>query len=255
MFTPTPPPNAPLVARLPKVAYNAREQLPMARVDFLKQVPLFDGLKDAEFEALAKDFVQLQFHSGEMVFQQGDPGEALYLIESGQVRIFVAGDEGQESSVNLFGPGDVFGELAVIDDLPRSASVTAMDMTVVHRLTRAAFRDHMRRAPQLALNFMRALSVRLRYSTQQMGNLALLDVPSRLARKLIELAETHGVSDPQGTRLNLTLTQSDLASLIGTTRESINKALGTFKRRGFIHAPPQGPIIITDLEALRELGD
>lgn len=225
----------------------------MARVEFLKQVPLFDGLKEAELESLAKDFVRLQFQPSEMVFQQGDMGQAMYLIESGQVRIYVADDEGQETSVNLFGPGDVFGELAVIDDLPRSANVVAMDATVVHRLSREAFREQMRRTPQLALNFMKALSVRLRYSTQQMGNLALLDVPSRLASKLLELAKQHGTPHPNGVRIGLTLTQSDLASLIGTTRESINKALGTFRRQGFIQVQPPGQIVITNPDALREL--
>jgi len=226
----------------------------MTRVEFLKQVPLFEGLKEAELEALARDFAPMRFQAGEMIFQQGDPGEALYLIESGQVRIYVSDEGGQETSVNLFGPGDVFGEMAVIDDMPRSANVTAMEATLVHRLSRECFRDHMRRAPQLMLNFMRALSIRLRYSTQQMGNLALLDVPSRLARKLIELADQHGVREPEGVRIGLTLTQSDLASLIGASRESINKALGTFRRQGFIHVHPPGHIVIADRDALRELG-
>ncbi|MEK7783964.1 MAG: Crp/Fnr family transcriptional regulator [Chloroflexota bacterium] len=216
-------------------------------------MPLFVGLTDAELDTLAKDFAQRQFKPGETIFQQGDPGQVLYLIEMGQVRIFVAGEEGQETSVILYGPREIFGELAVIDGLPRSAGAVAMDNTVVYMLTRDRFREHMRRFPQLALNFLKALSVRVRYSTQQVGSLALLDVPGRLARKLLEFAENYGVAGPEGVRINLSLTQSDLASLTGTTRESINKALGAFKRQNLIIIHSQGSITIVDPDGLREL--
>ncbi|MGH2524371.1 MAG: Crp/Fnr family transcriptional regulator, partial [Anaerolineales bacterium] len=184
--------------------------------------------------------------------QQGDAGQVLYLIETGLVRIFVQGEDGQETGVNICGPGDVFGELAVIDEYPRSASAVAMQDTLMLLLSRDRFREHLRRSPQLALNFMRTLSVRVRYSTQQMGSLALLDVPTRLARKLLELGQQHGTVEAEGVRIRLTLTQSDLASIIGATRESINKALGNFRKQGLILVQ-HGSITILDPEALRDL--
>jgi len=243
-----------------KQVYNqraSREQLQVEsrvidRLSVIKQMPLFAGLTDGELGALTRDLLCRQFREGEAIFQQGDPGQMLYLVESGQVRIYVQDEEGQETSVTLCGPGDMFGELAVIDGLPRSASAVAMDRTVVHILSRDRFREHMRRSPQLAFNFMKTLSVRVRYSTQQVSSLTLLDTPGRLARKLLELARDHGQVEPTGVRINLTLTQSDLASLIGATRESVNKALGSFRRRGLIltHA---GHITIVDPDALREL--
>lgn len=150
------------------------------------------------------------------------------------------------------GPGDVFGELAVIDENPRSASAIAVKDTVLHILTRDRFREHLRRSPQLGLNFMRALSVRVRYNTQQMTSLTQLDVPARLARKLLELAQQYGIVESDGVRIRLTLTQSDLASLTGATRESVNKALGHFKRQGVI-LTQQGTITVLDPEALRDL--
>jgi CRP-like cAMP-binding protein len=225
----------------------------MVQVDFLKQVPLFAELNEAELNSLAHDFVRRQFRQEETIFQEGDPGQVLYLIETGQVRIYVQSEDGQETSVVLYGPGDIFGELAVIDGLPRSASATAMEDTVVYTLGRDLFRDHMKRAPQLALNFMRALSVRVRYNTQQINSLTLLDVPARLARKLVELAQQYGVVESGGVRINLSINQSDLASLTGTTRESINKALGAFRRQGLIAMLPQGQIVIVDPAALREM--
>lgn len=247
---------SPSVARPWKPAYNAATIPPTpvstSMSDFLKAVTLFAGLTDAEREALARDFVRRPYRQGELIFQQDDPGQVLYLVESGQVRIFVEGESGQETSVTFCGPDDVFGELAVIDEDPRSASAIAMKDTVLHILSRDRFREHLRRSPQLGLNFMRALSIRVRYNTQQMTSLTQLDVPARLARKLLELAKQYGVVEPDGVRLRLTLTQSDLASLTGATRESVNKALGNFRRQGLI-LMQQGHIIMLDPEALRDL--
>lgn len=237
-----------------KSAYNLlTEKRKMIEADFLKQVPLFMEVSDADLRALAADFVRRQFRQGENIFQEGDPGQVLYMIETGQVRIYVQGEDGQEASVVVYGPTDIFGELAVIDGLPRSASAVAMEDTIVYTLNRDLFREHMKRTPQLALNFMRALSVRVRYSTQQVGSLTLLEVPARLARKLVELAQQYGVVEESGVRINLSINQSDLASLTGTTRESINKALAVFKRQGLITMPLQGQITIVDPDALREI--
>ncbi len=144
-------------------------------------------------------------------------------------------------------------ELAVIDGLPRSASAIAAEETIVHVLSRERLRAHLLTSPQLAYNFMQALSVRVRYSTLQVGNLALRDVPSRLARKLLELAQGFGRVETDGVRIDMTLTQSDLASFIGATRESTNKALGNFRRSGYIRIV-QNQITIVDPDALREIG-
>jgi CRP-like cAMP-binding protein len=208
-------------------------------------------MSETELAAVARDFASNRFQQGETIFLQGDTGQVLYLIRSGRVRIFVIGDEGQETSVILYGPGDVFGELAVIDERPRSASAVAMENTLVLTLGRDRLREHMQRAPQLALNFMKALSVRLRYSTQQVETLTFLDVPGRLARRLLQLAQDYGVAETDGVRINTTLTQSDLASLTGATRESINKAIGAFKRRGLV-TTRQGYMVILDPDALRD---
>jgi CRP/FNR family cyclic AMP-dependent transcriptional regulator len=237
-----------------QVAFQARsvESRVIDRLDVIRQMPLFADMGQADLEALARDMLRRQFREGEAIFQQGDPGQMLYLVESGQVRIYVQDEEGQETSVTLCGPGDMFGELAVIDGLPRSASAVAMDNTVVSILSRDRFRLHMRNSPQLALNFMKLLSVRVRYSTQQVSSLTLLDTPGRLARKLLELAHDHGQAEPGGVHINLTLTQSDLASLIGATRESVNKALGAFRRQGLIRTQP-GHIVIVEPDALREM--
>jgi CRP/FNR family transcriptional regulator/CRP/FNR family cyclic AMP-dependent transcriptional regulator len=224
----------------------------MTAINFLKIAPLFNGLTDQELEILATDFRPRHFQAGQVIFYQGDPGRMLYLVESGQVRIFVNGLDGHETSVILCGrPGEIFGELAVIDGLPRSASAVAVTDTVVHTLNRERFRDYMRQWPRLALNFMQTLSKKVRYNTQQVDSLASMDVSRRLARKLLELGQDYGTAEAQGVRLNTALTQSDLASLIGATRESTNKVLRQFRDDGMISLNNGATIIIRDAEALR----
>jgi CRP/FNR family transcriptional regulator, cyclic AMP receptor protein len=222
----------------------------LTRLLFFKGLPIFANLTANELTNLVRDFTRREFSAGDSIFQQGDSGEVLYLIELGQVRIFVQGRDGQELSVILHGPGDIFGEMALIDKLPRSASAVVTEAAVVYALTRDSFEEHTRRSPQLAHNFMTALSLRLRYSSEMVGNLALLDVSSRLARKLLDLAQTHGQPDGHGLKIDQALTQSELASLIGTTRESINKALGNFKKQNLIKVE-QGTYTLLDPEALK----
>jgi CRP/FNR family transcriptional regulator/CRP/FNR family cyclic AMP-dependent transcriptional regulator len=225
----------------------------MTTIGFLKEAALFQGLGDKELGVLAADFLPREFRAGQAIFHQGDSGRLLYLVESGQVRIFVNGIDGRETSVVLYGrPGEIFGELAVIDGLPRSASAVAVMDTIVHTLGRERFREYMRRWPQLALNFMLTLTKKVRYNTQQVDSLASMDISRRLARKLLELGQNYGTAEAQGVRLNTALTQSDLASLIGATRESTNKVLRQFRDEGLISNNGQA-IVIRDAEALRTL--
>lgn len=226
----------------------------MTTTTFLKHASLFQELNDQELELLAADFLPREFRAGEAIFHQGDPGHVLYLVESGQVRIFVNGIDGHETSVVLYGrPGEIFGELAIIDGLPRSASAVAVMDTVVHTLSRDRFREYMRRWPQLALNFMQTLTKKVRYSTHQVDSLASMAISQRLARKLLELGQNYGTAEAQGVRLNTALTQSDLASMIGATRESTNKILRQFRDDGLITLNNGQTIIIRDAEALRTL--
>jgi CRP/FNR family transcriptional regulator, cyclic AMP receptor protein len=229
---------------------NEQEVTAVALVDFLRRMPLFAGLNQDEIKLLAGSIRPRRYQQGESIFFEGDLGQVFYLIQAGRVRIYVQNEEGQETSVVLYGPGDLFGELAVIDGLPRSASAVALSETLVYTMDRDAFRERMRLSPQLAHNFMKALSVRLRYSTRQVGDLTLLDVPARLARKLLELAGDYGRVEAGGIRIDAPLTQSDLAGLTGATRESVNKTLAAFRRQGLI-CLNQGQITIVDPDRLR----
>jgi len=234
-------------------ARNPAQVSTLGRRALLRQLPLFAGLTEDELAGIADDLTRRCFHEGEPIFYQGDSGCRLYLIESGQVRIYVQSEDGHELSVSVISVGDVFGEMAVIDGQPRSASAVAMERTVVLSLEGERFWRNVQRLPLLSVNFLRLLSVRLRSSTRTMDNLTL-SVEVRLARKLLELAQTHGGVEPDGVRINLALTQSDWASLLATSRESVNKALGKFRQRGLIRRR-LGQIIITNSELMQALSE
>lgn len=223
----------------------------MNMIDFLTETALFHDLGEGTLQRISQDIVERDYAQGDIIFREGDPGQVLYLVYAGQIRIFIHGLDGTETSVILMGrPGDIFGELAVIDGLPRSATAVAMEKTTLYTIEREAFRNYMRHHPQLAFNFMRVLSNKVRKNTEQIDTLTSLPVPQRVARKLLELAQDYGRVESSGVAINTTLTQGELASLIGATRESTNKALRDFRRRQWI-AMENGRILILDPAALR----
>ncbi len=145
------------------------------RRDFLRGVPLFNGMSDAELEDLASDMKPRSFIADETIFFQGDFGTAIYIVESGRVRIYVHGEDGQEVSVIICGPGDLFGEMSLIDRQPRSATAIAMEDLVLLTLSDDYFYRHLRQSHQLALNLMLTLSTRLRATNEAVESLATLE--------------------------------------------------------------------------------
>jgi len=222
----------------------------MSKITALRNVPFFAGLPDQELEALANSLKKRTFGKGMIIFHKGSPGQSMYIIESGKVRIFILSESGQEISVNIYGPDDTFGELALLDGLSRSAGAVAMEQTVTLTLHRDDFLRHLEAYPQMAQSIIEVLSTRLRYTTTYAESLAFLDVYGRVAAKLLELAERYGVQK-EGIEIELRLTQAELASWVGATRESINKVLGTFRGQRLIEVEGQ-KITILDRQGLKK---
>jgi CRP/FNR family transcriptional regulator/CRP/FNR family cyclic AMP-dependent transcriptional regulator len=204
----------------------------------LRNVPFFARLSDQELEVLADSLGKRTFGKGMIIFHKGNPGQTLYIIEAGKVRIFILSESGQEISVNVYGPGDVFGELALLDGLPRSAGAVAVEKTVTLTLHRDDFLRHLEACPQMAKSIMEVLSTRVRYTTDYAESLSFLDVYGRVAAKLLELADRYGVQK-EGIEIELRLTQAELASWVVASRESVNKVLGTFRDHGLIEVEGQ----------------
>lgn len=229
------------------VAVQSREvQVPKATM--IRNVPLFAGLSDQELEDLAVSLGRCTFAKGMILFHKGSPGQTMYIIESGKVRIFALSESGQEITLNIYGAGDVFGEFSLLDGLPRSAGAVAMEKTIALTLHRDPFFQHLEACPHMARSIIEVLTARLRFTTKHAESLAFLDIPGRVAMTLLDLADRYG-TEKAGLELSLRLTQSELATWVAATRESVNKVLGTFRDQGLIAVEGQ-TITILDLEGL-----
>ncbi len=212
---------------------------------FLQSLPLFQGVKEGALARLAAESRFRLFPAGALLFRQGEAGATCHIIARGRVRVFVATEDGRELSVRILGPGEIVGEMAVFEDLPRSASVEALEETEALELHRDALLRAVREDSTLALRLLQSLSARLRHATAEAEGLASLTVAERLMRSLEQLAQWAGRSVAGGVQIALPLTQQELASLIGTSRESVNRALARLRRQGRVRLDEGWVILLT----------
>ena len=224
----------------------------MAQVDSspLAKHGLFAELPAADLRDLSACLRRRRCARGQIIFAQGDPGTSLYVLESGQVKATLATPDGKELVLNVFGPGEVFGEMALLDGEPRSADAVAQEDCQLLVLQREEFVRFLEAHPRVAVSLLAVLSRKLRHTTQQVQDVAFLDVPARLARVLLELSETRGTPTARGPGKTFRVTQAELAGMIGATRESANKWLGFYEAQGFIRCR-RGQVTVLRPEALR----
>jgi CRP-like cAMP-binding protein len=203
--------------------------------ELIRNVPIFSHLDPATAGDLERLGEVRDFPAGAVIVGQDDSGDALFVLVSGKVKVVLFGKQGREIILTIFkAPGDFFGEMSLLDDEPRSATVVALEPATLFILSRAAFRAHVEAQPKTALRVLQELSRRLRQADRVIGNLALLDVWGRVAGKLRELAREDGVESEDGVILRDRPTQSEIAAMIGTSRETVSRAISEFTRRGFI---------------------
>ncbi|CAN5555022.1 cAMP-activated global transcriptional regulator CRP [soil metagenome] len=185
----------------------------------------------------------VEFVRGHIFFTQGEPGERLYFLTSGKVKLCRRAPDGRESLFGILGPSDIFGELAVFDPGPRTCTATAVTEVCAAPLDRAALKDWMVERPAVAERLLRVLARRLRRTDEELSNFAFNDVPGRVARQLLRLAQQFGVQEDGAVRLAHGLTQEELGQLVGSSRETVNKALSDFSDRGWIRLEGNGLVI------------
>lgn len=195
----------------------------------LQQVPFFSRLNNEEASSLAEKLILRRFNTDQIIFHLGDPGGLLYIITSGKVKISYSNPDGQEALLAILGPGDFFGELSLLDASPRSATAEAIEPTETHTLDGDTFNLFLDNTPGFAHHVLAVLATRVRGLNAQLSDIFFLDLPARLARTLLRLADQHGKPSPKGIQIDISLTQTDLAEMTGGTRVSINKALGDRK--------------------------
>ena len=200
----------------------------------LTRVGIFADLDEADRRALAACMKPRAYGTGEVIVGQEDAGDSLFLLTAGRVKVVLYGDSGREVILSILKPGEIFGEMSLLDNQPRSASVMAVEASQALVLERAAFVRHLHDHPNTALAVMRELSRRLRQADRVIGNLALLDVYGRVAGLLKELAQREGVQTDEGLVIRERPTQAEIAAMVGTSRETVSRALSDFQRRGLI---------------------
>lgn len=214
----------------------------------LRSCALFRGMDDASLSAVDRLLRTRRFRRGEVIFHEGDPGDALLIVESGSVKILLASQEGDEAIIATLRPGDFFGELAVLDGEPRSATAQAIEPTVLVSLPRAPFLELLETQPALRMALLAGLTAELRRLTRHVEELHFLALPGRLAMRLVELARETDTTGP-GAELSWHYTQADLASMVGGSRQRVNRLLGDLSSQGLLRIE-RDTIVIPDVEAL-----
>lgn len=219
-------------------------------LEALSTIPFFAGLDGAALERVAAGMRSRRFRRGEVIFHIGDPGDALFVIVDGEVKISLPSETGDEAILATLRVGDVFGELALLDGAPRSASATAIGATETVVLPRDRFRELIATEALVRDALLASIAGELRRLTTHVEELHFLDITGRLAARLVRLTQEGGTKlSDGGIRLRTNLTQGDLAAMVGCTRQSVNKLLGQFTDDGLIRLDREG-IVVTDLEGL-----
>lgn len=193
-------------------------------------IPLFSELSEADLESVSRLATTRNYRANTMVMCEGDESDSLYVILAGKVRVYLSDEEGKEVTLNIQGEGEYFGELALLDDAPRSASVTTMENTRLAVISKPAFESCMEKNPGISLKITRGLARRLRELTENVRSLALMDVYGRVARILLDMAE-----DKEGKKvIPQRLTQKDIANMVGASREMVSRILRDLSLGGYI---------------------
>ena len=214
--------------------------------DFLATVPLFSGLQRDEIQRFADLTRERAYPKGSVILFQDDPGDSLFVLRAGRVKVVLIGEDGREVILGVLESGAHFGELALIDDQPRSAHVIAMEDAQLLILRREDFRRRVEANPSVAWALLTELSRRLRRADVKIGGLVLLDVPGRIARLLLDLADESGSE-----AIDKPLTHQTIAQMIGASRETVSRAMKEFQDAGLITVERRR-IAVGDREALEK---
>jgi CRP/FNR family cyclic AMP-dependent transcriptional regulator len=217
--------------------------------DVLIRAGIFQGVDPAAAESLADALESVEFPRGHVIFSEGEPGDRLYIISSGKVKVGRKAPDGRENLLAVFGPSDMFGELSIFDPGPRTSTATTVTEVRAHTMDRAALRDWINKRPEIAEQLLRVLARRLRRTNDALADLIFTDVPGRVAKALLALSERFGTPEGDGVRVHHDLTQEELAQLVGASRETVNKALADFASRGWMRVDSRA-VTILDAERL-----
>jgi CRP/FNR family transcriptional regulator, cyclic AMP receptor protein len=221
------------------------------KLSVLRQHPYFHDLAPEALDQLCRCAKHTVLKRGATLFAKDDPGTSLYVVISGTVKISISSPDGRNAILNFAGPGELFGEMALLDGHPRSADATANTICEIFVIDRRDFLPFVRSQPTLAMKFIELLCARVRQTSDQVEQLILQDLPGRLASALLGLTEKRKLDAERST---IAITQQEIGEMVGMTRESINKQLRAWALRKWVRLE-HGAIVVLDAAALRELAE
>ena len=216
----------------------------------LRQAPLFEGLDDESARALRRQMSEVTVSRGEHLFLEGQDGDRLYVVLDGKIKLTRAASDGRENLLSVIGPGEMFGELSLFDPRPRTSTASAVTDATVAALAHDALRPWLLERPDVSMHMLRALAKRVRREFDVTADLVFTDVPGRVAKNLLDLADRFGEQNRDGLHVHHDLTQEELAQLVGASRETVNKALADFAARGWLQISARS-VLILDADRLR----
>ena len=221
----------------------------MDNENVILSAPLFSTMDESERHSLLASMVKVELNRGEVLFDEGENGDRLYIIEEGKIKLGSSSGDGRENLLAILGPGEMFGELSLFDPGPRSLSASAVSDSVLYELEHSSLVRVIEERPVVAKHLLTALARRLRRTNEALADLVFSDVPGRVAKALLDLSTRFGERVDEGIRVAHDLTQEELAQLVGASRETVNKALADFAGRGWVRREGRA-VVLLDLERL-----
>ena len=211
--------------------------------------PLFADMESEETRALFESMVPVELTRGDVLFREGEPGDRLYVIAQGKIKLGRRSSDGRENLLSILGPGEMFGELSLFDPGPRTATASSVSDALVYELRHEALVQWIGAHPNVATQLLGALARRLRRTNETLADLVFSDVPGRVAKALLDLSSRFGEPNDDGIRVAHDLTQEELAQLVGASRETVNKALADFATRGCVRREGRA-VVLLDIDRL-----
>jgi len=219
--------------------------------NILSTIPLFRGLNQAEMEWIARRAHRRVFPAGANVLVAEQPGEAVYIILSGTVKIYIDQVEKRSVVLSIIGAGDTLGEISLLDSSGHSASAVTLEESLMLWMDKSAFHQMLDEFPRVSRNLVNIMGTRLRMNNELILSLATLDAKGRVARQLLAFADRYDslhLGEP--VIIPITLTQGDIADLVGASRKRVNQAMVSFREQGLISTNPAGKLVVLDCKGL-----
>lgn len=218
----------------------------MLERDLIKRIPIFEELSPQEVKKVQSIMVTKKYKKGKIIFHEGDPGEAVFFVKAGRVKIYKSDEEGREYIFNIFTQGDVFAETVLLEGGHYPATAESVEDSTLVIINNKDLEKLLLENCQIALKMLSIVSQRLRDAQEQIRNLAFKDTYDRTSCMLHRMSMDHGVKTPRGIEVNLSLTRQEMASLVGTSRETVTRILSDMKKDGIIDLDRQTIVVLNE---------